>query len=190
MLTALWMGDRRISSSSQMQRLDEAVRPSRGARGTRWTHGVRGAPPRAHQAGGGGGGPLLQTSGALRMAKRRGPAGSRQPPRATLTRQPHAMRTSSRRMRAGHQEGAEEVKESSTAVCGLVCARKTAKSSTSSTLFMDTNRRASPKVDRHNLHFGAAHHDTDYGAPCAALGAFLLGRAGKLSSIRSSVPLF
>jgi hypothetical protein len=77
-----------------------------------------------------------------------------------------------------------------TAVCALVCARKDGQIVKFSSLFMDTNRRASPKVDRHNLHFGAAHHDTDYGTSCAALDAFLLGRAGKLSSIRSSVPLF
>ena len=78
----------------------------------------------------------------------------------------------------------------STAVCALVCARQTAKSSTSSTLFMDTNRRASPKFDRHNLHFGAAHHDTDHGTSTPAIGAFILGRAGKLSSIWSTFALF
>ena len=33
------------------------------------------------------------------------------------------------------------------------------------------------------LHFGASHHDSDHGASAASLGAFNLGRAGKISSV-------
>jgi hypothetical protein len=66
------------------------------------------------------------------------------------------------------------------AVCALVCARKTAKSSRSSTVTAHGQKSARISKAGH-LHFRTVHHDTDNGTSPAALGAFLLGRTGKIS---------